>query len=74
MLLVGGYFPGGTVIFIAVVVAETIPEAAVAIDMAVSGCVCACAGWCFRNWPSDCYRVVFDFGFVYESCLLSGSA
>jgi len=74
MLLVGGYFPGGTVIFIDVVLAEIILETAVAIGVVVSGRVCLCASQCFGNWPSDCCRAVFNFGLVHESRFLPGCA
>ena len=74
MLLVDGYFPGGTVIFIAAVLAETISETAAAIGVAVSGYVCPCSGRRFGNWGGYSFRAVSDFGLVYESRFLPGCA
>ena len=74
MLLVGEYFPGGTVIFIAVILTEVTLEAAVAIGVAVSGYVCPCSGRRFGNRSGYNFRVVSDFGFVYESRFLPGCA
>jgi hypothetical protein len=62
------------VVFTAVTHAEIILETAVAIGVVVSGCVCACSGRCFGNWPSDCCRAVSHFGLVYESRFLPGCA